>query len=68
MAETITLEIPNLVSYGEAAKILGVSRQTIYNWERAGQVHLVKVGKIRFLLRDEVERVKAGLVALSKRE
>lgn len=52
------LDATNLLSYAEAAGLLGVTRQTVYNMIRRGELSAVTVGVHRFLLRSDVEMVK----------
>lgn len=35
----------------EAMKLLKVSRQTIYNWMRSGELHVVRVGRTGKMIR-----------------
>jgi len=53
----IKLEVHNLIHYSEAAKILGVSRQTIHTWVKQGKLKLVAIADRRYLLREDVERL-----------
>jgi len=55
--EKITISTPDLVNFTEAAKILGISRATIYNLIKRQQLHPVEFGSNRYLLRKEVERL-----------
>jgi len=53
----IKLRVNNLLNYSEAAKILGVSRQTIHTWIKQGKLKLVAVADRRYLLREDVEKL-----------
>jgi len=53
----IRLHVDNLIDFSDAAKMLGVSRQTVHAWVREGKFKLVEIGDRRFLLREELERV-----------
>lgn len=51
----IVLEVENLVSPSEAAKMLKVSRQTIYNMIERGELHPIAIGNNRYFLKSELE-------------
>lgn len=53
----IRLQVSNLLSYSDAARIIGVTRVTIYAMIDRGQLHPVDIADRRYLLRDEVERI-----------
>lgn len=59
MNKILSIETNSLITFAEAAKILGVSRPTIYNKVRRDHLHPVKVGSNQYLLRAEVETLKA---------
>ena len=40
----------------EVAELLGVSRQTIYNWIRAGKLEAKKLGGVVRISREQLER------------
>ncbi len=50
--------ILRLVNFSEAAKLLKVSRQTIYDWIKAGKLHPLAIGHLRFLDKGEIERLR----------
>jgi len=54
----ITLQVENLVTFSEAAKILGVVRATVYNLVAKHKLHPVVIGNNRYILRDELEILK----------
>ena len=58
--EEITIRTPDLVTFTEAAKLLNVSRPTIYNLIEKQKLHVVAFGHNRYLLRAEIERLKNG--------
>lgn len=58
MDKIVSIETNSLVSFGEAAKILNVSRPTVYNWVRDKKIHPVKIGTNQFLLRVDIEALK----------
>jgi excisionase family DNA binding protein len=61
--QKITFYTDDLVGIFEAAKILGVSRQTIHTGINEGKLLTFKVGSNRYLYRNEIERwrpVKRG--------
>jgi len=51
----LTINTNDLVTFAEAAKILGVSRPTVYNLVIREQLHPVAIGSNRYLSRNEVE-------------
>ncbi len=51
----ITLKIENLVTFTEAASVLGVARSTVYNLVTKFKLHPVTIGNNRYLLREELE-------------
>ena len=55
---SLRLEVSNLVSFAEAAKLLGVSRPTVYNLVAEHRLYPIAIGSHRYLLRDEVERLR----------
>ena len=57
MSEIIRLEVSNLIDYREAARMLGVSRQTIHAMIKRGDLHPFAIAERRYLLRQEVERL-----------
>ena len=59
MDKTLSIETKSLVTFAEAAKILGVSRPTIYNKVKENHLHPVKIGNNQYLLRAEVEALKS---------
>lgn len=56
--EEIKLEVNNLMNFSQAAEYLGVSRQSIYNYIRSRKLVPVEIGKSRFLLVDDLQRLK----------
>lgn len=54
----LTISTHDLVTLSEAAKMLGVSRPTVYNFIAKYQLHPIVIGRNRYLLRSEVERLK----------
>ena len=59
--EEITLEVNNLLTFTRAAEMLSVSRPTVYNLVNKNQLHPVVIGRNRYLLRHEVERLKRDM-------
>ncbi len=51
----LTIQTNDLVTFTEAAKLLGVSRPTVYNLVSKEQLHPVIIGRNRYLLRTEIE-------------
>lgn len=55
----ITVETHDLMDFTEAAKYLGVSRQTIYNMIEEEKLHPIALfGKARLLYRYELDQIK----------
>ena len=59
--ERLSIRTDDLVTCNKAAEILGVSRPTVYNMIERYQLHPVLIGRNRYLLRAEVERLKEEL-------
>lgn len=53
-------EVPGLLTYTEAAALLGTSRPYIYYLVDHGQLHRINIGEGGYVLRDEVEGMKSG--------
>ena len=51
----ITMELKGLLSYNEAAALLGVTRPYVYTLVKSGRLRAVSVGKCPLLLEFEVE-------------
>jgi len=45
------------MSVGRAARVLGITRMTLYRWIEAGKVDTFNVGGILFLHGEEVDRL-----------
>jgi len=56
MAE-IRLKVENLLSYAQAAKLLGVTRPYIYSLVAKGQLRSLEIGGRRFVIKEDVERL-----------
>ena len=56
----LTIKTNDLVTFTEAAKMLSVSRPTVYNMVVKEQLHPVSIGRNRYLLRTEVEALIDG--------
>jgi len=59
--EQLSIRTDDLVTCEGAAKLLGVSRPTVYNLIERHQLHPVVISKNRYLLVTEVEALKAQL-------
>jgi len=53
----IKLQTEDLINYSEGARILGVTRVTIYAMIERGELHPIAIADRRYLLREEVERL-----------
>jgi excisionase family DNA binding protein len=61
----IRLQTEDLISYSEAARILKITRATLYAWIQKGLLHPFKIADRRYLHRDQVESM-ATKVELNK--
>ncbi len=62
----LIIETDSLVSYEQAAKIMGCTRPSIYNYIRRYYIlHPVHIGRNKYLFRHEVEEMRR---LLDKRE
>ena len=55
----VTFRTTDLANYSEAVILLGISRQTLYTWIEKEMLHPLAIGRNRFLLRAEIEKLKA---------
>jgi len=46
-----------MVKLTQAAKILGVTKTTLWNWKNAGKIQFIKVGNLNFVETDELNRL-----------
>jgi len=58
MANQRPIELYDFVNQKRAAEILGISRQTIWQWIKDGKIQAVIVGGLRMIPQSEVERLK----------
>ncbi len=58
MANQRPIELHDFVNQKRAAKILGVTRMTIWQWIKDGKIQAVIVGGLRMIPQSEVERLK----------
>lgn len=56
----LTIKTDDLVTFAEAAKLLQVSRPTVYNLVTKEQLHPVLIGRNRYLLRSEIKGLIDG--------
>ena len=56
--DELTIKTTDLLTFSEAAQLLGVSRPTLYNLVTRENLHPVLIGKNRYLLRTEIEGLK----------
>lgn len=52
------IELHDFVNQTRAAKILGISRMTLWQWLKDGKIQAVLVGGLRMIPQSEVERLK----------
>ncbi len=57
--DELTIKTDSLLTFSEGAKILGVSRPTLYNLVGKQALHPVVIGRNRYLLRTEIEQLKS---------
>ena len=55
---SIKITTDDLLSVGRAAKVLNITRRTLYNWIEDSKVITIKLGGILFVPVSEVERLK----------
>ena len=53
----ILIQTDDLVSVQEAARILGLSRPTVYHWINRKKILSCRLGGTLYVLRPEIERV-----------
>ncbi len=53
---TFSTEVPGLLTFTEAAEILGTSRPYVYYLVDHGHLHRIDIGDGGYVLKDEVER------------
>ena len=53
----IRLQVSNLINYSTAARMLDVTRATIYAMINRGKLHPIEIAERRYLLREEIERL-----------
>lgn len=58
----------NLLFVSEAARIIGVSPQTIRAWEKTGRLVPQRIAGVRVFLRDEIDRIAAERRAAKARQ
>lgn len=56
----LTIKTNDLITFTEAAKLLKVSRPTVYNMVSKEKLHPVIIGRNRYLLRAEIEGLIDG--------
>ena len=66
--DELTIKTNDLLTFTEAAKILMISRPTLYKLIKKGILHTVSIGNNRYLMRVEVERLlsEKGLADASR--
>ena len=48
--------LPRFLTPEEVADLLRVSRRTVYNWLRSGQLPALRIGKVWRIRREDIER------------
>ncbi len=60
---SVQIEVPELVTFSEAAEILGYSRPSLYYMVETGRLHRIDIGGSPYLPRVEVEALKKTKMA-----
>jgi excisionase family DNA binding protein len=55
-AQAVIMEAQGYHTFARAARLLGISRQTLYTWIEAGKLKPTQVGDRRYIARAEMER------------
>lgn len=58
MADLSTVVVSDLLSLDEAAKKLGVSFATLFNWTKTGIIRTVKIGGHRYAVASQLPQVQ----------
>jgi excisionase family DNA binding protein len=56
------IEIDDLFTIRIAARLVGVSRQTVYHWLRLGKLDRVMIGEHLFVRGSQLQRMRPGCV------
>lgn len=51
-------EYPEMMQIQDVSNYFGVTRDTVYRWIKAGQIDSIKIGRIWFVPRESIERIK----------
>lgn len=51
-------EYPEMMQIQDVSNYFGVTRDTVYRWIKAGQIDSIKIGRIWFVPRESIERMK----------
>jgi excisionase family DNA binding protein len=62
----IRVTTDDLLSIGRAAKVLNVSRRTLYNWVEDNKLVTITLGGILFVPKSEIERLQKEKAAAGK--
>ena len=62
----IKLHTDNLLNFSEASRLLQFTRVTIYAMIKKGQLNPVAIADRRYLLKEEVERLKTARAPVSQ--
>lgn len=54
----IKLYSNDLVDFSEAARRLGISRPTLYNWIAQGRLTPIQIGKVRYIPVQQIEQLQ----------
>lgn len=60
---SIRITTEDLLSVGRAAKVLNITRRTLYNWIEGNKLVTIQLGGILFVPKSEVERIKKATAA-----
>lgn len=53
----VRLQVSNLLNYTDAARLLGITRATVYAMIKRGELHPMAIADRQYLLKEEVEKV-----------
>ena len=56
----IKLYSNDLVDLSEAARRLGISRPTLYNWIALGRLTTIQIGKVRYIPVQQIEQLQGS--------
>jgi len=58
MGKIISIETTNLITFSEAAKLLSISRPTLYKRIKEGILHPISIGRNQYIVRADIETLR----------